>query len=62
LGWFVPLIGQLVDFAAQHNPTFRPRRRPLAQPHKHFQGSIADRKMDVGFIDDPHADVDARYR
>jgi hypothetical protein len=48
----VPLIGQLVDFAAQHNPAFRPRRRPLAQPHKPFQGSIAD----------PHADVDARYR
>ncbi|KAF9730065.1 hypothetical protein PMIN01_11998 [Paraphaeosphaeria minitans] len=38
-----------------------PRRRVLAQPHKPIQGSIADRKMDVGFVDDPHADL-ARYR
>ncbi|KAF1841393.1 uncharacterized protein K460DRAFT_318276 [Cucurbitaria berberidis CBS 394.84] len=65
LGWFAPLIGQLVDLAAQNEQnehTSRPRRRPLAQPHKPIQGSIADRKMDVGFVDDPHADVDARYR
>ncbi|KAL5405119.1 hypothetical protein PMIN04_012422 [Paraphaeosphaeria minitans] len=62
LGWFAPLIGQLVDFAAQHDTTSRPQRRLLAQPHKPLQGSIAERKMDIGFVDDPLADADARYR
>ncbi|KAL5406572.1 hypothetical protein PMIN04_012011 [Paraphaeosphaeria minitans] len=62
LGWFAPLIGQLVDFAAQHDPTSRPQRRLLAQPHKPLQGSIAERKMDVGFVDHRHADANARYR
>ncbi|KAL5431791.1 hypothetical protein PMIN06_012195 [Paraphaeosphaeria minitans] len=61
LDWFAPLIDRLVDLAAQNESTSRPRRRVLAQPHKPIQGSIADRKMDVGFVDDPHADL-ARYR
>ncbi|KAK7177310.1 hypothetical protein PSPO01_16646 [Paraphaeosphaeria sporulosa] len=34
LDLLVPLIDQLVDFAAQHDPTSRPQRRLLAQPHK----------------------------
>lgn len=62
LGWFAPLIDQLVGFAAQHDPTSRPRRRLLAQPHKPLHGSIAERKMDVGFVDHRHADANARYR
>ncbi|KAL5430091.1 hypothetical protein PMIN06_012610, partial [Paraphaeosphaeria minitans] len=62
LGWFAPLISQLVDLAPQNESSHRPQRRLLAQPHKPIQGSVADRKMDVGFVDDPYADVDARYR
>lgn len=46
LGWFASLIDRLEDFAAQHDPTSRPRRRLLAQPHKPLEGSIAERKMD----------------
>ncbi|KAH7074942.1 hypothetical protein BKA63DRAFT_414199 [Paraphoma chrysanthemicola] len=35
------------------------RRRPLAQPHQPLQGSTADRKLDIGFLDDPNAGVDS---
>ncbi|KAK0707014.1 hypothetical protein B0T26DRAFT_815209 [Lasiosphaeria miniovina] len=42
--------------------TIRPRhrRRPLAQPNKPIQGSTAERKLDVGFVDDPKAGKDSR--
>ncbi|KAF2731547.1 hypothetical protein EJ04DRAFT_579020 [Polyplosphaeria fusca] len=60
LSWFAPLTGQLLDFAAEDQPTSRPRRRPLAQPHQPVQGSTADRKLDVGFVDDPSAGVDVK--
>ncbi|KAK3371889.1 hypothetical protein B0H63DRAFT_550189 [Podospora didyma] len=36
------------------------RRRPLAQPNKPIQGSTADRKLDVGFVDDPKAGKDSK--
>ncbi|KAL5411209.1 hypothetical protein PMIN04_010331 [Paraphaeosphaeria minitans] len=69
LEWLKPLPSQFVDFAAQNESPSRPRRRVLAQPNKPIQGSIADRKMDVGFVDgpragpnaDPNADSNARY-
>ncbi|KAF2475021.1 uncharacterized protein BDR25DRAFT_301533 [Lindgomyces ingoldianus] len=60
LSWFAPLTGQLLDFAAESQPVSRPRRRPLAQPHQPVQGSTADRKLDVGFVDDPSACVDSK--
>ncbi|KAF2174640.1 hypothetical protein K469DRAFT_648104 [Zopfia rhizophila CBS 207.26] len=60
LSWFARLTGQLLDFAEEHQPTSRPRRRPLAQPHQPVQGSTADRKLDVGFVDDPSAGVDSK--
>ncbi|PVH98640.1 hypothetical protein DM02DRAFT_681826 [Periconia macrospinosa] len=60
LSWFAPLTGQLLDFAAENQPASRPRRRPLAQPHQPVQGSTADRKLDVGFVDDPSAGVDSK--
>lgn len=62
LGWFAALIGQLVDFATQNESAPRTQRRLLAQPHRPIQGSVADRKMDIGFVDDTLADVDVRYR
>jgi hypothetical protein len=61
LSWFAPLTSQLLDFAAENQPASRPRRRPLAQPHQPVQGSTADRKLDVGFVDDPSAGVDSKY-
>ncbi|KAF2690847.1 hypothetical protein K458DRAFT_473916 [Lentithecium fluviatile CBS 122367] len=60
LSWFARLTGQLLDFAEEHQPASRPRRRPLAQPHHPIQGSTADRKLDVGFVDDPSAGVDSK--
>ncbi|KAF1970865.1 hypothetical protein BU23DRAFT_510832 [Bimuria novae-zelandiae CBS 107.79] len=62
LSWFAPLTGQLLDFAAENQPASRLRRRPLAQPHQPVQGSTADRKLDVGFVDDPSAGVDSKCR
>jgi len=60
LSWFAPLIGQLSDFAVENQPASRPRRRPLAQPYQPIQGSTADRKLDVGFVDNPSAGVDSK--
>ena len=45
LSWFAPLIGQFLDFAAENQPV---------------QGSTSDRKLDVGFVDDPSAGVDSK--
>jgi hypothetical protein len=61
LGWFAEVIGQFSDLAAEHQPASRARRRPLAQPHQPLQGSTADRKLDIGFVDDPSAGVDSTY-
>ncbi|KAI1680672.1 hypothetical protein KJE20_09523 [Pyrenophora tritici-repentis] len=62
LSWFAPLIDQLLDFAEEHMPGSHGRRRPLAQPHRPLQGSAADRKLDIGFVDDPNAGVDSKCR
>ena len=62
LNWFAPLTSQLLDFAEEHQPASRPRRRPLSQPYQPIQGSTADRKLDVGFVDDPSAGVDSKCR
>lgn len=53
------LTGQLLDFAREDQPALGARRRPLAQPHHPLQGSMADRKLDVDFVDDPSAGVDS---
>jgi hypothetical protein len=59
LSWFAQLTGQLSDFSEKHQPTSRARRRPLAQPHRPLQGSTTERKLDVGFVDNPSASVDS---
>jgi hypothetical protein len=53
-------MGQLLDFSEEHQPTSRARRRSLAQPYQPLQGSTAERKLDVGFVDDPNAGVDSK--
>lgn len=60
LSWFARLTGQLLDFAEEDQPALKTRRRPLAQPHKSLQGSTANRKLDVGFVDDPSAGVNSK--
>ncbi|KAF3049727.1 hypothetical protein E8E11_010167 [Didymella keratinophila] len=62
LSWFAPLIDQLLDIGDEHLSTPRSPRRPLAQPHRPLQGSTADRKLDIGFVDDPDAGVDSKCR
>jgi hypothetical protein len=61
LAWFAEVTGQFSDLAAEHQPASRARRRPLAQPHQPLQGSTADRKLDIGFVDDPSAGADSTY-
>jgi hypothetical protein len=51
-----------IPIADEHLSTPRSPRRPLAQPHRPLQGSTADRKLDIGFVDDPDAGVDSKCR
>jgi len=44
-----------VNLAEDHKSTPKHQRRPLAQPNKPIQGSIAERKLDIGFVNDPMA-------
>ncbi|TWU75060.1 hypothetical protein ED733_006610 [Metarhizium rileyi] len=62
LAWFAPLTEQLLDFAVEHQPGSKSQRRPLAQPHQPLQGSTADRKLDIGFVEDSDAGMDSKYR
>jgi len=62
LSWFVPLIGRLLDLAEGHRPASKVQRRLYAQPNEPLQGSTVDRKLDVGFVDDPDAGVDSKSR
>ncbi|KAK0628117.1 hypothetical protein B0T17DRAFT_491041 [Bombardia bombarda] len=61
LSWFAGLSEQLWDLANEHKSTTTLRRRPLAQPNKPIQGSTAERKLDIGFVNDPDARKDSRY-
>jgi hypothetical protein len=61
LRWFAKVTGQLSDWAAEHQPAPQARRRPLAQPHQPLQGSTADRKLDIGFVDDRSTGADSTY-
>ncbi|KAH7007843.1 LOW QUALITY PROTEIN: uncharacterized protein B0I36DRAFT_378718 [Microdochium trichocladiopsis] len=60
LSWFAELNEKLATFAGEYKSTPTHRRRPLAQPNKPIQGSTAERKLDVGFVNDPKAGKDSR--
>lgn len=60
LSWFARLTGQLLGFAGEDQPALGVQRRLLTQPHKPLQGSSADRKLDIGFVDDPSAGVNSK--
>ncbi|RXG41348.1 hypothetical protein VDGE_30384 [Verticillium dahliae] len=59
LSWFADISDKLAAFAESYKPTLT-GRRPLAQPNKPIHGSTAERKLDVGFVNDPQARSDSR--
>ncbi|KAI1181464.1 hypothetical protein F5B17DRAFT_436763 [Nemania serpens] len=59
LAWLAALCDQITHWAQHYTP--RTMRRPLAQPDKPLDGSVAKRKLDVGFVDDPKAKKDTKY-
>jgi hypothetical protein len=61
LRWFASLVEQLLDFAEEHRPDPRSRRRAVARPDQPLRGSTADRKLDIGFVDEENAGIDSRY-
>jgi hypothetical protein len=60
LKWFAELVEFFLDAAEGVASASKVRRRPLAQPDQALQGSTADRKLDVGFVNDPKANHDSR--
>ncbi|KAJ4307335.1 hypothetical protein N0V88_000718 [Collariella sp. IMI 366227] len=60
LSWFADFSDKLAVFVERYQSTPIYRRRPLAKPNELIAGSIAERKMDVGFVNDPRARKDSR--
>ncbi|EEH33159.1 hypothetical protein PAAG_04212 [Paracoccidioides lutzii Pb01] len=60
LKWLANIIAELVRLAEAQEPSWKIDRRPLAQPSQPLQGSVAERKLDVGFVDDLTATEDSR--
>ncbi|KAH8745382.1 hypothetical protein F5883DRAFT_702879 [Diaporthe sp. PMI_573] len=60
LTWFARFSDILSTFAETYKSTPVRQRRPLARPNKPIDGSIAKRKMDVGFVNDSKAKKDSR--
>ncbi|OJD10456.1 hypothetical protein AJ78_08541 [Emergomyces pasteurianus Ep9510] len=62
LRWLANIITELVQVAESQNPSLKIDRRPLAQPSKPLQESVAQRKLDIGFVNDLTATEDSRCR
>jgi len=60
LSWFADLCEKLAAFAEDFRSTLTAGRRPVAQPNKPIQGSTGERKLDVGFVNNPEAGKDSR--
>ncbi|KAH7012487.1 uncharacterized protein B0I36DRAFT_339394, partial [Microdochium trichocladiopsis] len=60
LEWFSSITQKLAIFAEETLPAPTHGRRPLAQPNKPILDSTAERKLDIGFVDDPNALKDSR--
>ncbi|KAH7114774.1 hypothetical protein B0J13DRAFT_460163, partial [Dactylonectria estremocensis] len=60
LSWFADLSEKLAAFAEGNKSTPTLQRRPLAKPKEPIDSSIGNRKMDVGFVNDPEAREDSR--
>jgi len=59
LGWFAELITQLPELSEEYRLLFKTSRRLLTRPNQPIQGSTAERKLDIGFVDDPSAGRDS---
>ncbi|KAH8755415.1 hypothetical protein F5883DRAFT_571360 [Diaporthe sp. PMI_573] len=60
LNWFVRFSDRLSIFAETYKSPPVRQRRPLARPNEPIDGSIAKRKMDVGFVNDSKAKKNSR--
>ena len=60
LRWFSRLSSHLNKSADEHQLMQKSSRRPLAQPDQPLQGSTAERKLDIGFVDDLNAGEDSK--
>ncbi|OAA54288.1 Protein kinase-like domain protein [Niveomyces insectorum RCEF 264] len=61
LNWFAGFSERLSTFAEAFKSSPVRQRRPLARPNEPIDGSIAKRKMDIGFVNDVKARKDSRY-
>ncbi|OJD13569.1 hypothetical protein AJ78_05985 [Emergomyces pasteurianus Ep9510] len=61
LDWLQRTIEEFIRLFGEHAPDRKIQRRPLAQPNKPIRGSTAERKLDIGFVDDSNATKDAKY-
>ncbi|KAJ9129857.1 Rhodopsin kinase [Pleurostoma richardsiae] len=55
LSWFVGFCEELASFTDSYKSCPIRQRRPLTQPNESIDGSIAKRKMDIGFVNNPRA-------
>jgi hypothetical protein len=60
LSWFADFTEKLAAFAESYNSAPAYKRRPLAKPDEPIAGSVAKRKMDIGFVHDPSAGKNSR--
>ncbi|KAL2377428.1 hypothetical protein RJZ90_006734 [Blastomyces dermatitidis] len=61
LGWLANIIAELVQLAEAQELFWKIDCRPLTQPSQLLQGSIAERKLNIGFVDDSMITEDFRY-
>ncbi|OAS99392.1 uncharacterized protein BDCG_16102 [Blastomyces dermatitidis ER-3] len=60
LGWLANIIAELVQLAEAQELSWKIDCRPLTQPSQLLQRSIAERKLDIGFVDDSMITEDFR--
>ncbi|KAI0520951.1 hypothetical protein F5B22DRAFT_653373 [Xylaria bambusicola] len=58
LTWLAGLVEQLKHYAREYEEI---NRRIVTKPYTPVEGSVAQRKLDVGFADVPKSDQDQRY-
>ena len=59
--WFAERVENFLDFAKDQTSLADTPRRPLARPNQPLEGSTAERKLDIGFVDIPKAGEASRY-
>ncbi len=61
LKWLVDLVDVFLDFAKEQALAPKAQRRLVTQPHQPLQGSTAERKLDLGFVDSQAATKHSGY-